>query len=140
MSCNFYDEKLISETRITDPSNDYCLEPVEGRCNPADKTVQVYRLTSSQCQDDSWKFAFDPDKGIQQTLLDGVFTWKLFLLSYLLLLFVVVNTTILTWSHQKKRPSKLLVVVIVTVQDNINWCWQHKLTTMLKYLNIVLDT
>ena len=74
MSCNFYDEKLISETRITDPSNDYRLEPAEGRCNPPDKTVLVYRPTYGKCQDYSSKFAFDPDKGIQQTLLDGVFT------------------------------------------------------------------
>ena len=73
MSCNFYDEKLISETRITDLSNDYCLEPAEGRCNPADKTVLVYRSTYSKCQDDSSKFAFDPDKGIQQALLIIVF-------------------------------------------------------------------
>ena len=62
--CNFHDEKLIPETRITDPSNDYCLEPSEGGCKPADKTVLVYRRTSSKCQDDSSKFAFDPDRGI----------------------------------------------------------------------------
>ena len=74
MSWNFYNEKLISETTITDQSNYYFLEPAEGRCNPADKTILVYRQTYSKCQDDSSKFAFDPDKDIQQTLVDGVFT------------------------------------------------------------------
>ena len=37
---------------------------MEGGCNPADKTVMVYRSTSSKCQDDSSKFVFDPVRGI----------------------------------------------------------------------------
>ena len=40
------------------------MEPKKGGCNPADKTLVVYRPTSSKCQDDSSKFAFDPDRGI----------------------------------------------------------------------------
>ena len=47
-----------------DPDNKYCLEPMEGGCSPTDKTVIVYRSTSSKCQDDSSKFAFDPDRGM----------------------------------------------------------------------------
>ena len=37
---------------------------MEGVCNPANKTVIVYRTTSCKCQDDSSKFTFDPVKGI----------------------------------------------------------------------------
>ena len=37
---------------------------MKGGCNPADKTLIVYRSTSSKCQDDSSKFSFDPDRGI----------------------------------------------------------------------------
>ena len=40
------------------------MEPKKGGCNPADKTLIVFRPTSSKCQDDSSKFAFDPDRGI----------------------------------------------------------------------------
>ena len=54
----------MSETRITDPCKNYCLEPSEAGCYLADITVLVYLRTSSICQDDSSKFAFDSDKGI----------------------------------------------------------------------------
>ena len=40
------------------------MEPKKGGCNPADKTLIVFCPTSSKCQDDSSKFAFDPDRGI----------------------------------------------------------------------------
>ena len=40
------------------------MEPMEGGCNPADKTAIAYCNTFSKCQDDSSKFAFDPDKDI----------------------------------------------------------------------------
>ena len=48
------------------------MEPYDGGCNPADKTVLVYRLTSRECQDDSSKFAFDPDRGITSD-----FMWRI---------------------------------------------------------------
>ena len=37
---------------------------MEGGCNPADKTVTIYRSTSRKCQDDSSQFVFGPVRGV----------------------------------------------------------------------------
>ena len=37
---------------------------MEEGCNPADKTVTIYRSTSRKCQDDSSQFVFGPVRGV----------------------------------------------------------------------------
>ena len=47
---------------------------MKGGCSPVDKTVIVYRPTSTKCQDDSSKFAFDPDRGIVVLVIEYYFS------------------------------------------------------------------
>ena len=102
---NLYDENLISTTRITDPNNDYCLEPSEEGCHPADKTVLVYRQTSRIRQDDSSKFTFKPDRGITGNVRRSFYVIIIFITVFATF-FTFVNTTI---SFGKIKKTKLSV-------------------------------